>query len=405
MKSKSRNFLLAIYVLCGLLLGIGCRNTDETINNRTIPPSIEIPAQHIQELLQDPEEYAAEIHEKVLTIITHVDTPRIMEIFHYLFLTDFDLGRRYKPIQIFKIHYFQFDFPRMIEGELDAAFFAVWVPQGPRTPEGNEAAKNKALVLFEIIHRGVGKHPDLAQVVTTPQDAYGLEEEGKRAIYIGIENGYPIGNDLSLIKTFYDLGARYITLCHTSNNDICDSSTDENGPEHFGLSDFGYEVVTEMNRLGIMVDASHVSDDTLADVITVTTTPVIASHSNAQSIYDHPRNLNDDLLAAIASNGGVVMVNLAIVASKGTGFHKHPITVSDVVDHIDHIVDIAGIDHVGIGTDFDGGGWVNDCQDVSQLGTITLELVNRGYTEEEIQKIWGANFMRVFAEVEEGALE
>jgi membrane dipeptidase len=236
---------------------------------------------------------------------------------------------------------------------------------------------------------------------------------------------------------FYDLGARYITLCHTKNNDICDSSTDI--PEHHGLSDYGRKVIQEMNRLGIMIDASHISDDSFYEVIAVSKAPIIASHSCARALCNSPRNLNDDMLKKLAENKGVVQVCMvpsyvkeitpdperkkAIqnLRKKYNNFSalsdeqqekvrrewyavnkKYPPTlptVADFVDHIDYIVKVAGIDHVGIGSDFDGGGQLKDCQDGSDYGKITQELLARGYTESEIEKIWGGNLMRVFRQV------
>jgi membrane dipeptidase len=294
--------------------------------------------------------------------------------------------------------------------------------------------------VFEEIEKTLEEHSDLAELALDPDDGYEIEKKGKRAIFLGIENGYPLGNDLSLIGKYYDLGARYITLCHTRNNDICDSSTDREGPEHDGLSDFGRKVVQEMNRLGMIIDVSHISDDSFYDVIELSTAPIIASHSCARAICDNPRNLDDVMLKKLAENGGVIQMCIlssyvkdpepyperdsafAALREKYRDFsdlsdeemdkarsewyaveREFPqilATVSDVVDHIDHIVEVTGIDHVGIGTDFDGGGGVEDCFDVSEMGNITRELVRRGYRRKEIEKIWGGNFMRVFKEVE-----
>jgi membrane dipeptidase len=332
---------------------------------------------------------ALEIHEKILTIDTHVDTPLVLRL-----NPEFDLSVRHDPHESGS----KVDFPRMEEGGLDAVFFAVWIGQGARTPEGNVSAQEKALEIFDIIHENLGKHPDLAELALTAEDAYSIEKEGKRAVFIGMENGYPIGNDLSLITTYYDLGTRYITLCHTKNNDICDSSTDPEGPEHNGVSDFGKKVVAEMNRVGIMVDVSHLSDEAFYDVLEVTAAPVIASHSGARAIYDHPRHMSDEMLVKLAENGGVIQTIFMYIKDP-----ENVATVEDVVDHIDHIVDVAGIDHVGIGSDFDGGGGVDGCFDVSELANITIELVNRGYSKEEIRKIWSGNLLRVFREVEEAA--
>ncbi len=293
---------------------------------------------------------------------------------------------------------------------------------------------------IDSIHSHLARSGHTAGLAFTPGDAYRLEKEGKRTVFIGIENGYPVGDDLSNIAYFYGKGARYITLCHTRNNHICDSSTDTT--EHNGLSSFGEEVVREMNRLGMMVDVSHISDSSFYDVLAVTSVPVIASHSCARAICDHPRNLNDDMLRALAANGGVIQMCIlsdyvktpAPNPERDSAFqairekyryftdlteeeekaarrdwHRadslHPrvlATVSDAVDHIDHMVNVAGIDHVGIGTDFDGGGGLADCQDASQLVNITVELYRRGYSPEEIRKIWGGNIMRVMQQVLDG---
>ncbi len=259
-----------------------------------------------------------------------------------------------------------------------------------------------------------------------------------------MENGYPIGKDLTLVNRFYDLGARYITLCHTGNNDICDSSTDKDGPEHGGLSDFGREVVREMNGLGIMIDVSHMSDEAFFDVMEVSELPVIASHSNARAILDHPRNLSDEMLLKLADNGGVIQLclvsdyvtdlpanlerdsvleeiwakyddwsemddsaKLALEQEYYSLNKKYPpelATVAQFCDHLDHVVDLIGIDHVGFGSDFDGGAALEDCYDVSELPNITYEMLRRGYSRSDLKKFWSGNLLRVMKEVERGAL-
>ncbi len=379
---------------------------------------------------EDIESIAAEIHREVLTLDSHTDTPLLLS------RDDFDIGRRNSHLQ----RGGQVDFPRMFEGGLDAAFFAVFLGQGERTTEGNKAAKERAMHIFELIHSAIDNHPGMAGLALSADDAYRLREEGKLAIYIGLENGYPIGREINLVDKYYDLGARYITLSHSRNNDICDSSTDPAGPEHGGLSEFGRDVVRRMNDLGMIVDVSHISDQAFYDVLEISQAPVVASHSNARALCDHPRNMDDDMLIALKNNGGVIQVcilsayvktpepnpareaALDEVREKFNHFEgltdeemetareawfgvqeKYPrelATVADLVDHIDHIVDLIGIDYVGIGTDFDGGGSLDDCRDVTEIGNITLELVRRGYTIEEIEKIWSGNFMRVFRQVE-----
>jgi len=375
------------------------------------------------------EQKAQRIHNEVLTVDTHCDTPM------YLNMEGFDIGKRNNREEGGGC----VDLVRMKEGGMDAMFWAVFIGQGSRDDQGNKRAKSEALEILDSIKSSIGRYPELASVCYEPGDAYSNELEGKRSIYIGMENGYPLGMDLGMVETYYDLGVRYITLCHTRNNDICDSSTDEKGPEYNGLSDFGEEVVQEMNRLGIIIDVSHISDSSFYDVLRLSKTPVIASHSCARAICDNPRNLSDEMLKDLAENGGVIQMCIlsayvkkpdpypardsafAALREKYNNFESlsdeemaqarkdwfalqrdYPqklANVSEVVDHIDHIVEVAGIDHVGIGTDFDGGGGVEGCRDVSEMGNITLELVKRGYTQKEIEKIWSGNFMRVFQTV------
>ncbi len=378
---------------------------------------------------------ARQIHDNVLTVDTHCDTPMVMV------RSDWDIGERHEPGQRGSG---KIDLPRMAEGGLDAEFFAAFIGQGPRTPEGYAKAKKRADLLLDAIHKMCEDYPKLVELATIPEDAYRLEKKGKRAAFIGMENGYPIGKDLSLIKEYYDRGVRYITLCHSRDNDICDSSTDRRNPEDNGLSDFGKEVVAECNRLGIMVDVSHMSDKSFFDVIGITKAPVIASHSSVRTLCDSARNLTDEMLNALAGNGGVIQICiLSSYLKKATPnpkrekaikafsekygswraikdeakrnkvreeyrkiFEKYPrerATVKDLVDHIDYVVKLIGVDHVGIGTDFDGGGGIEGCDEVSEMPNITEELVRRGYSEEHIRKIWGGNFMRVFSKVIESA--
>lgn len=377
---------------------------------------------------QNIENKARKIHDKALTIDTHCDTPlRFMG-------RGFNPGIKHDPNQ----NGSKVDFIRMKEGGLDAQFFAAFVGQGKRNDEGNQAVIQKTHNIIDSIYAVVKRNSHLAEIATKPEDAYRIEKTGKRAIYIGIENGYAIGNDISLVKEYYNKGVRYITLCHTKNNDICDSSTDST--EYKGLSKFGKKVVTKMNNLGMIIDVSHISDDAFYDVIKLSKAPVIASHSCARAICDNPRNMNDDMLLKLKENNGVIQMCILSGyvktmetsaehdSAKAAWKQKYPhysnlpekeknialeewyafnrefpaplATVSDAIDHIDHIVNLIGIDHVGIGTDFDGGGGLKDCFDVSEMGNITKELVKRGYSEEDIIKIWGGNFMRVFREVE-----
>ena len=375
-------------------------------------------------------ERALLIHKKVLTLDTHADTPlRMIE-------PGFRMSDRHDPNETGS----KVDYPRMIEGGLDAIFFAAFVAQDIRNDKGNFRAKNLCVQMIDSILSSIQQNSDVVGLALNPEDAYSLEKQGKRAIYIGIENGYPIGGDLSNIETYYKKGVRYITLVHSSNNDLADSATDPAGPEHNGISEFGSKVVKEMNRLGIMVDVSHGSDAVFYDAIKISKAPIIATHSNARSVTNHKRNMTDDMLKLIAKNGGVVQLTMLsnylrdpvpnITAEKlkkellssikpidqMTTLEKEtmrkrlneiddkypiaPANLKNVVDHIDHIVNVAGIDHVGIGCDFDGGGGIDGVFDVSQVMNITIELVKRGYNEDQIAKIWGGNLIRVFSEVQ-----
>ena len=378
---------------------------------------------------------ALDIHDRVLTFDSHADTPlRMIE-------PGFDMAERHDPNETGS----KVDYPRMKEGGLDAIFFAAFVAQDIRDDEGHGRAKKLALQMIDAVIDSTEKNADIVGLALDPEDAYELEKEGKRAIYIGIENGYPIGGDLSNIELFYDKGVRYITLVHSTNNDIADSATDSKGSEHGGVSKLGEDVIREMNRLGVMVDVSHGSEEVFYDTIAVSKAPIIASHSNARAVTNHDRNMSDDMLRLMAENGGVVQLTMlsnylrdepanperdaALAALRATmkpasemtqeervaarnaireineQFPVPSATVKDVVDHIDHIVKIAGIDHVGIGCDFDGGGGIDGIFDASEVMSITIELVRRGYAEEQIEKIWGGNLMRVFREVQAVAAE
>jgi membrane dipeptidase len=373
---------------------------------------------------------ADKIHSSILTVDTHCDTP--MEF------TDgkFDLGALHTEGCV--------DFPRMISGGLNAEFFAVFIGQGPRNDSSFNKVHKEALTILNAIHTNVDRNSAVAEVAYSRDDAYRLKKEGKIAAFIGLENGYPIGKDISRIKQYYDLGARYITLCHTRNNDICDSSTDPKGSENDGLSSLGEQVVAEMNQLGMMVDISHISDKSFYDVLKVTKAPVIASHSSCRALCGSPRNLSDDMLLALKDNGGVIQIcilssylktpepnpemesRIKELKNKYGEFstlsdsvkklvrkeyndiqdkYEKLATVKDIVDHIDHVVQVIGIDYVGIGSDFDGGGGVEGCKTVAEIKNITIELLHRGYTKADIKKIWGGNVMRVFRKVEELAVK
>lgn len=411
---KKVSFLKLTSILCIVLFTQACsKNSDESARQNISLSSS-----------------ALELHDRILTLDSHADTPlRLME-------PGFDLAERHDPDETGS----KLDYPRMIEGGLDAVFFAAFVAQGIRDDDGHTRARELALQMLDAVWASAEKNSDIVGIALNPEDAALLEAEGKRAIYLSIENGYPIGNDLKNVELFYNKGVRYVTLVHSTNNDLADSATDSGGPEHGGISPLGASVVEEMNRLGIMVDVSHGSDDTFYDAIELSKAPIIATHSNARTVTDHPRNMSDDMLRLIAKNGGVVQLTMlsdylrnapenperdsaleSLRASlkpsnemtederklardqlrKIRAQYPDPLaTVKNAVDHIDHIVRIAGIDHVGIGCDFDGGGGIDGVFDVSEVMNITIELAQRGYSEQDIEKIWSGNILRVFAEVQ-----
>ncbi|NES78029.1 MULTISPECIES: dipeptidase [unclassified Okeania] len=424
----SKNQVLSLSIILLSFTVNGC-----TISNKKLPPSPEVTQEQQQKALT-PEE----IHEKVLTIDSHIDWP-----YRQFLDPDFQPNIRHLPG---KLGSGQWDIVRMQEGGLDAVFMSIFTPQKERDRQGHEQAKAKAIKMIEITKKMAEENSDKVEIALNPEDAERLDKMGKIAIFMGIENGYPIGKDISNVKFFYDQGIRYITITHSKNNELADSSTDKK-QEWNGLSDLGEKVVKEMNSLGIMVDISHVHDDTFWDVIKLTKAPVIASHSSARQLENHPRNMSDEMLKAVKENGGVVQVcifdtyikklpqtaerekAMKTIAKEITAYWqgklsqveiekfrekydlindkypKNQPTVTDVVDHIDYMVKVMGINHVGIGSDLDGGGGVRGMNDVSEMPNITKELVARGYTEEDIQKIWGGNLMRVFSEAQKVARE
>ena len=417
---KSKQLYLSFFLL--ILISVSCNNQSTSVDSK-----IETEEELIKRAL--------EIHKRVLTLDTHADTPlRMIE-------PGFDMAERHDPNETGS----KVDYPRMKEGDLDAIFFAAFVAQDIRDDNGNSRAKALCVQMIDSIVNSTKKNSDIVGLALNPEDAYDLEKEGKRAIYIGIENGYPIGKDLSNVELYYNKGVRYITLVHSSNNDLADSATDSKGPEHGGISYFGSKVVNEMNRLGIMVDVSHGNDSVFYDAIEMSKAPIIATHSNARAVTNHKRNMTDEMLKLMAKNGGVVQLTMlasylreaptnikldsAMAELRASmkpieemtmedrkamrqsfqelnqKYPNPPATVEHVVDHIDHIVNVAGIDHVGIGCDFDGGGGIQGVFDASEVMNITIELVKRGYNEKQIEKIWGGNLIRVFKEVQAVAKE
>jgi len=373
------------------------------------------------------------VHARVLTLDTHVDIPST-----YTRTPDVDPG------QLTRL---QVDLPKMEAGGLDAAFFIVYVGQTERTEENYARAKADALVKFDAIHAMTDVlYPDRIGLATSPDEVVAIHASGRKVAMIGIENGYVIGTDLSLLADYFDRGARYMTLAHVGHNDISDSSMPrpdlgDEAAEHGGLSAFGRDVVAEMNRLGMMVDISHISHDAMMQAVALSAAPVIASHSATWALADHARNLTDDQMRALAAKGGVAqMVAFStyvkadpartaagrelrnrIAEQEGVARFSYlahgqlpafvegmaeinrlypRATLAQFVDHIDHAVSVMGLEGVGISSDFDGGGGVVGWENAAETANVTHELLRRGYSEDDIAKLWGGNFLRVWREVE-----
>ena len=390
---------------------------------------------------------ALEVHARIQTLDSHCDTPMFFDQLqadfdqlpsHPVGASPFCLQQRSDTVLV--------DAEKMNDGHLDETFMVAYIPQGPRTPEGYADARRQVEETYRRMDEMIEHTPDFEratplipragetdgpasdessmEVVTSPP----VREAGGVAIHRGIENGYAIGRDLSLIKHYQDLGCEYITLCHNGHNDICDSArplkagcrcdgtypaADEPQQEHGGLSDFGREVVREMNRVGMLIDLSHAGEKTFYDVLECSTKPVAVTHACCRALCDHPRNLTDDQLRAIAAKDGVVQCtmyhgflalppaddnsgNFGAEAVTATGTYEPP-TLHTFIDHLEHMIEVCGIDHVGIGSDFDGDGGVPGLDHAGCMINITRELIARDYSEDDICKIWGDNFRRVLA--------
>jgi membrane dipeptidase len=377
-------------------------------------------------------ESAQAIHQSALIIDTHADTPQ-------RFLDgNFDLGQN-TPVEQGHI-----DLGKIRQGNLGAEFFSIWVE-----PEFKGHYAKRAMDLIDSVYQQAARHPDKMTMAFTADDIVRAHEQHKFAALMGIEGGHAIENDMRLLRDFYRLGVRYMTLTWSNTNEWADSSGDLEDPNvkhHNGMTDFGKDVVREMNRLGMIIDVSHVSDATFYQALLISQAPVIASHSSSRELTNHPRNMTDDMLRAVRNNGGVVMVNFysafidenyrkassdpektrqrdaEVEAFKKAHAHPDgsPVTYDEyaplekkwatqfprpplksLIDHIDHIAKVAGIDHVGLGSDFDGVTSLPEGIDsVADLPKITEALVQRGYTREQVHKILGGNFLRVMREVE-----
>jgi len=396
---------------------------------------------------------ARSIHDRVITIDTHNDINP----------DNFSVERNY-TMDLNN----QVNIPKMESGGLDVSWMIVYVGQGPLTPEGYANAYDAAIAKFEAIHRLAEEiAPEQIEIAYTSDDVRRIVASGKKVAMIGIENAYPLGLDLSNVRKFQEMGGRYMSLAHNGHSQFSDSNTGERDDVwlYNGLSDLGKEAVSEMNRWGIMIDLSHPSKDAIMQMVEMSKAPVMASHSSARSLNDVSRNLDDEQLRAVQANGGVVQTvafSSYVDSEKNTrnrealtalqqevaselgielldrsamrsmsaeerssyattmeavtelvepriaaevNSEAPPVDVADFVNHIDYLVDFIGIDHVGISSDFDGGGGVEGWNDASETFAVTLELVQRGYTEEEIAKLWGGNLLRVLDEVQRIASE
>jgi membrane dipeptidase len=370
---------------------------------------------------------AKQLHDRAIVIDSHDDTTQRM-----LFDKNFDITVRHTDGNI--------DVPRMREGGLDALFFSIWVPSEVTGPP----AVKRALDLIDCVREAARLHPNDLMLATTAADIRRAAAEHKIAALMGMEGGHMIDDDVRLLRVYAALGVRYMTLTHFKNNNWADSSTDK--PAHNGLTATGKDIIREMNRLGMMVDISHVADKTFWDAIETTKAPVVASHSSVRSIANHPRNMTDDMLRGVAKNGGVVMINyhaaflseefrvasekrsgpvaesMAAMSKKCGGNEACTTMESEridheamakgelpkvswekIVDHIDHAVKVAGADHVGLGSDFDGATMPIGMEDASKLPKITDALIKKGYADADIEKILGGNILRVMEQVEKVA--
>lgn len=393
------------------------------------------------------DEKVKRVHAEVITIDTHCD----INVSNFTEETNYT--QRLNT---------QVDIPKMKEGGLDVAWFIVYTGQGELNEEGFAKAKENAYSKFEAIANLTSEFaPEDIELARSSQEVFDIVDRGKLVAMIGVENAYPIGTDLSEVERYHELGARYISLAHNGHSQFSDSNTGESDDVwlHDGLSELGVQMVAEMNRLGIMIDISHPSKEAIKDMVSLSKAPIIASHSSARALCDHSRNLDDEQLMWIKENGGVVQT---VAFSSYLNTEKHnayssylsdietsikdslqieipprrswsqlddsqiqealdnyrkvrgiaseiaandenapeAVSVKDFVDHIDYMVELIGIDHVGISSDFDGGGGIHGWRDASETENVTRELLERGYAEEDIKKLWGLNLLRVLDEVQ-----
>ena len=339
---------------------------------------------------------AARIHKEAIVVDTHIDTTMMLG------REGWDFMVRHQPVKGEDSNHV--DLPRAREGGLDAAFFSIYMPG---TITGPEAVK-RSLILIDHVRSLAEAHPNEIVLATTAADVRAAHKAGKFAALMGMEGGHMIDDNLAVLRDYQRLGVRYLTLSHSVNTNWSDSSGDT--PAHNGLTDFGKDVVRELNRLGMLVDISHVSDKTFWDAMETSRAPLVASHSSARAISGHPRNMTDDMIRALGGKGGVIMINYARTFLSDelyqAGLNNVPMaqrpTVSweKIVEHIDHAVKLAGATHVGLGSDFDGTTVPDGMDDVSMLPKITAALLDKGYSEQDVKNILGENILRLLEKVD-----
>lgn len=366
-------------------------------------------------------------HDAAIVLDTHFDTPALFS------RPGWDIADRHAVEKDGS----QVDLPRMIDGGVDGGFFAIYTAQGPRTKAGDDAARAFGLVRATEIREMIAKHPAAFELALTADDAVRIAAQRKRFVFMSMENAYPLAGDPGMLQAFYALGVRMVGFAHFANNDFADSATDK--PEWNGLSPKGVALLAEMNRLGVIPDPSHSSNTVLDQIVTLSKTPVVLSHSGAAAVFDNPRNVPDDLIRKLAAKGGVIQINafnaymtaipanpdrdkaLAAVQAKYRGrrlteadavaqtaerravLARYPIpraNLDDLMKHLLHVIDLVGIDHVGLCGDFDGGGGIDGFDSVADFPAVTERLLKAGYTREEVAKIWGGNVLRVLRETQ-----
>lgn len=369
---------------------------------------------------------ASALQQRLLTLDTHLDTPASLALPGWSIMDAHTVAQDYTQV----------DLPRMKQGGLDGGFWAIYTPQGPLTPEATSKARDFALMRGVAIREMVAAHPESFALASKAADAAAIKASGKRVVYLSIENAWPLGDDPTLLRSFYAMGVRIAGFAHFRTNQFADSSTDK--AKWDGLSPLGVQLLAEMNRLGVVPDLSHSSDRTLDDVLRLSKAPIVLTHSGCKAVFDHPRNIDDAHLKALAAAGGVIQINsvyvkglkqsperdaaikaleekypedrkLSAAERQSMLAERHAIdakypevraTFDDVMANLLHALQVAGVDHVGIGLDWDGGGGVTGLEDIADLPKITRALLAAGYTEADVAKIWSGNVLRVLAAAE-----